>query len=127
MKGMVKRTGSAAWLILIVAFMLFATVSIGYLMMKSMTGDQINALRHAVKSFGFYMQFLRWGLYLALFIYWDKAIRFLGHLRHWEPVMIERGVQSRYQSIAILLAVELFVIQAIQVPIIGFFINLLNH
>jgi hypothetical protein len=89
-------------------------------MLETLSGDQLKRLNESIRSFSFWTQFIRWALYLLLFVYWQSIIGFWGRVRHWDEVIIERAKISRKSTLFILLAVELFLIQSIHVSLYSF-------
>ncbi len=118
---MIKTVGAKILQFAVLAFIVLVVVAIGNIMLKTLTTNQLKTFNQHIDTLGFYMQFIRWGFYLLLFVYWERVIRFLGRIKQWDQGMIERGLHSKYQSMAVLLAVELFLIQAIQNPVIRYF------
>jgi hypothetical protein len=92
-------------------------------MVETMSGDQLKRVNESIRSFGFWTQFIRWTLYMLLFIYWQSIIVFWGNARHWDEVTIERAKMSRKSTLFILLAVELFLIQNIHISLYSLLIR----
>lgn len=118
---MIKTIGAKLLYFIGLLLILAVLVGVGNLLLRTLTTDELNSLNRHIKTFGFYMQFLRWGFYLFLFIYWDRVIHFMARIKQWDQAVIDRALGSKYQSIAILLAVELFLIQVVQEPVIRYF------
>ena len=100
-----------------VLLVLFILLSLGLFLVETLSAEQIQKLNQSIRSFGFWMQFIRWTLYLLLFIYWQPIIGYWGRVRHWHEAIIERAKTSRKSTLSILLAVELFLIQGIHVSL----------
>jgi uncharacterized membrane protein len=122
-KSLAKRILHGLLLVLGVLIILFIMSSLGLFMVKTLSGDQLNKLNESISSFGFWMQFIRWALYLLLFFYWESVIGFWSRVRHWDETIIDRAKMSRQSTLLILLAVELFLIQTIHVPLYAFLVK----
>ena len=119
-KSLAKRTLHGLLLVLGVLIILFIMSSLGLFMVETLSGDQLKSLNESIRSFGFWTQFIRWVLYLLLFIYWKSIIGFWGSVRHWDESIIGRANMSRKSTLFILLAVELFLIQSIHISLHSF-------
>ena len=106
-----------------VLLILFILLSLGLFLVETLSAEQIKKLNQSIRSYGFWMQFIRWALYLLLFIYWQPIISYWGRVRHWHEAIIERAKTSRKSTLFILLAVELFLIQGIHVSLYSFLIR----
>jgi hypothetical protein len=115
--SLAKRAMRGLLIVVGVLIILFFLSSLGLFMVETMSGDQLKKLNDSIRSFSFWTQFIRWTLYLLLFIYWQSIIVFWGNARHWDEVIIERAKMSRKSTLFILLAVELFLIQSIHVSL----------
>jgi hypothetical protein len=119
-KSLSKRALHGLLLVSGVLIILFIMSSLGLFMVETLSGDQLKRLNESIRSFSFWTQFIRWALYLLLFVYWQSIIGFWGRVRHWDEVIIERAKISRKSTLFILLAVELFLIQSIHVSLYSF-------
>jgi uncharacterized BrkB/YihY/UPF0761 family membrane protein len=119
-RPLVKRTLYGLFLVVGVLIALFIMASLGLFMVESMTGEQLKQMNESIRSFGFWTQFIRWALYLLLYIFWKNIITFWGRVRGWDDVVIKRALKSRVSTFLILFAVELFLIQSIHVSIYTF-------
>jgi hypothetical protein len=106
-----------------VLLILFILLSLGLFLVETLSAEQIQKLKQSIRSFGFWMQFIRWALYMLLFIYWQPIIGYWGRVRHWHEAIIERAKTSRKSTLSILLAVELFLIQGIHVSLYSLLIR----
>ncbi len=122
-KSLAKRALRGSLLVLGILIILFIMSSLGLFMVKTLSGDQLNKLNESISSFGFWTQFIRWALYLLLFVYWKSIIGFWSRVRHWDQPIIDRAKMSRKSTLFILLAVELFLIQSIHVSLYSFLIR----
>jgi hypothetical protein len=119
-KSLAKRALRGSLLVLGILIILFIMSSLGLFMVKTLSGDQLNKFNESISSFGFWTQFIRWALYLLLFVYWKSIIGFWGRVRYWDQPIIDRAKMSRKSTLFILLAVELFLIQSIHVSLHSF-------
>ena len=119
-KSLSKRALHGLLLVSGVLIILFIMSILGLFMVETLSGDQLKRLNESIRSFSFWTQFIRWALYLLLFVYWQSIIGFWGRVRHWDEVIIERAKISRKSTLFILLAVELFLIQSIHVSLYSF-------
>ena len=115
--SMLKRAAYGMLLILGVLLILFCMASLGLLMLETLSADQLKRLNESIRNFGFWMQFIRWAVYLVMYIYWQKIINFWGHFRHWDQAVIDRALKSRFSTAIIVAAVELFLIQSLHVSL----------
>ena len=122
-KSLAKRALRGSLLVLGILIILFIMSSLGLFMVETLSGDQLKKLNDSIRSFSFWTQFIRWTLYLLLFIYWQSIIVFLGRARHWDEVIIGRAKMSRKSTLFILLAVELFLIQSIHISLYSLLIR----
>jgi hypothetical protein len=106
-----------------VLLIFFILLSLGLFLLETLSAEQVQKLNQSILSFGFWTQFIRWALYLLLFIYWQPIIRYWGRVRHWHEAIIERAKMSRKSTLFILLAVELFLIQSIHVSLYSLLIR----
>ncbi|MBC8386224.1 MAG: hypothetical protein H8E09_00110 [Gammaproteobacteria bacterium] len=118
--SLAKRVLRGLLLVSAVLIILFIISSLGLFMVETLSGDQLKNLNQSIRTLGFWTQFIRWALYLMLFFYWPSIISFWGRTQQWDDVIIERAKMSRNSSLFILLAVELFLIQSIHVPLYAF-------
>lgn len=121
--SLAKRAIRGFFIVVGVLIILFILSSLGLFMVETMSGDQLKRVNESIRSFGFWTQFIRWMLYLLLFIYWQSIIVFFGNARHWDEVTIERAKMSRKSTLYILLAVELFLIQNIHISLYSLLIR----
>jgi len=121
--SLAKRAMRGLLFVVGVLIILFIMSSLGLFMVETMSGDQLKRVNESIRSFGFWTQFIRWTLYLLLFIYWQSIIVFLGRARHWDEVIIGRAKMSRKSTLFILLAVELFLIQSIHISLYSLLIR----
>ena len=119
-KSLAKRALRGSLLVLGVLMILFIISSLGLFMVATLSGEQLKKFNESIHSFGFWTQFIRWALYLLLFIFWESIIGFWGRVRHWDEPIIDRAKMSRKSTLFILLAVELFLIQSIHVSLYSF-------
>ncbi len=119
-KPLIKRALYGLFLVVGVLIALFIMASLGLLMVESMTGEQLKQMNESIRTFGFWTQFIRWGLYIFLYLFWQNIIAFWGRVRRWDYAVIDRALQSRVSTLLIFLAVELFLIQSIHVNIYTF-------
>ena len=120
-KSLVKRAAYGLLLVLVVLLLLFCMASLGLFILETLSTDQLKRLNESIRNFGFWMQFIRWTLYLLMFIYWQQIINFWGNFRQWDDAVIELAVKSRLSTAIIVLAVELFLIQSVHVSLYTFF------
>ena len=116
-RSTLKRAAYGMLLILGVLLILFCMASLGLLMLETLSADQLKRLNDSIRNFGFWMQFIRWAVYLMMYIYWQKIIKFWGNFRHWDEAVIDRALKSRFSTAIILIAVELFLIQSLHVSL----------
>ena len=116
-KSLVKRSLFALSLVLGLFLVMFILTSLGLFMVETVSVNKLIRMNESIRSFGFWMQFIRWLSYLLLYIYWQPVIAFIGRFNNWDEVVINRAQMSRRSTIIIFLAVELFLIQSIHVPI----------
>jgi hypothetical protein len=121
--SLAKRVMRGLLFVVGVLIILLILSSLGLFMVETLSGDQLKKLNDSIRSFSFWTQFIRWTLYLLLFIYWQSIIAFLGRARHWDEVTIERAKMSRKSTLFILLAVELFLIQNIHISLYSLLIR----
>jgi hypothetical protein len=119
-KSLGKRALHGLLLVLGVLIILLIMSSLGLFIVETLSGDQLKRFNESIRSFGFWMQFIRWASYLLLFFYWESVIGFWGRVRHWDVTIIDRAKMSRQSTLLILLAVELFLIQSIHVRLYAF-------
>ena len=106
-----KKAGRAVLIASLFLVGLFVLINIGLFFVGTISTDELNKINQFTASLDFYMQFLRWGVYLALLFYWQPIILRLGHFRRWEQYVIERALSSRKTVMIMLIFIELFVIQ----------------
>jgi len=98
---------------------LFIVVSIGLFFVGNVSTNTLERVNNLTASLGFYLQFARWALYLALCLFWQPVMRFLGRLAHWEPYVIDRALANRKTTLVVLILVELLVIQNVLATLIA--------
>ena len=116
-RSTLKRAAYGMLLILGVLLILFCMASLGLLMLETLSADQLKRLNDSIRNFGFWMQFIRWAVYLVMYIYWQKIIKFWGNFRHWDEAVIDRALKSRFSTAIIVITVELFLIQSLHVSL----------
>ena len=121
--SLAKRAMRGLLFVIGVLIILLIFSSLGLFMVETLSGDQLKKLNDSILSFSFWTQFIRWTLYLLLFIYWQSIIVFFGRARHWDEVTIERAKMSKKSTLFILLAVELFLIQSIHISLYSLLIR----
>jgi len=98
---------------------LFIVVSLGLFFVGNVSTDKLERLNALTASLGFYLQFVRWAIYLALFVFWKPVLSFWGRIRHWEPYVVDRALASRKTTLLVLILVELCVIQNLPATLIA--------
>tara|TARA_R110002074_G_scaffold36001_1_gene98081 strand:+ start:239 stop:619 length:381 start_codon:yes stop_codon:yes gene_type:complete len=108
-----KRTGRALLIFCLFLIGLFLLVNIGLLFVGTISSEKLEAINQFNTSLNFYMQFVRWGLYLALLFYWEPIIIRVGQFRQWEQYVMDRALASHKTVMIVLIVVELFAIQSL--------------
>jgi len=114
-----KNAGRFLLVAAVVFIGLFIVVSIGLFFVGNVSTDKLEQLNTLTASLGFYLQFVRWAIYLALFLFWKPIMTFWGRIRRWEPYVVDRALASRKTVLVVLILVELFVIQNLPATLIA--------
>ncbi|MCP4979637.1 MAG: hypothetical protein GY935_03980 [Gammaproteobacteria bacterium] len=113
-----RKAGSTVFTASLFLVGLFVLVNIGLFFVGSISSDELEKINQFTASLGFYMQFIRWGLYLALLFYWKPIITRIAHFRRWQQYVLERALASQKTVVILLFFIEIFVIQGLPAVLI---------